>query len=1003
MDFDYDLEQIIPESTGFITLTGNEGVEIPAGSTLQRPSAPVAGIIRINTDTAFFEYYNGTTWIQPSTGTVISVDASGGTTGLSFSGGPITSTGTLTLSGILLTSNGGTGLSSIGTANQLLGVNTGATALEYKTLTAGTGIAVSGGTGNITIDNIGVITVAGTSNQIIASTSTGNITLSLAPDVTLTSSLTISNLTPNAFLFSGASGLLTTTTPPTNGQLLIGVSNGAPVLGNIAPGVGISVSNGAGTISIVNSGVVTNVAGAGISVSGATGNVTITNTGVLSLSGGTTGLIPDVPTTGDIVLSGVLNVANGGTGLSTIPANGTIDIGNGTGFSRTTLTAGLGIGITNGAGSITIDNSGVISITGTAEEVIASSATGNVTLSLPQPIGLTSTPTFAQITISNSPVNTTDVATKAYVDSAAGGVNVHAPCEAATTSNLTATYTAGTADNWGGTGIGATLTNAGTQVSLNTGVIDGYTNLVVGDRVLIKNQTTETQNGIYTVTNLGSTTTNWVLTRATDYNNSNTGTVAAVDAGDQVFIREGTTQASTTWVQTNVGTGTNDSIRIGIDNIIFVQISGPGTYQAGTGLTLTGTTFALQTPVSISNGGTGQTTAPAAFNALSPITSTGDLIIGNGANSATRLGIGINGQVLTSTGTTAQWSTVGSAAYAVNVGPSGSIPWVLVTGNYYNAVITHNLGTNNVIVQMSDISNNNIVNPDLVTITSTNSITVQVYGNTKTLRVVVIANGASIAAGGSTPSSVLVQSAGTPISGGPFTTLNFINAAIAPTGASGIANISLTPAVGIQYNGTTIAGSPVGTINFVGATLSASVTGGVATITDSALPTIRTLTFFATSLDSPNNTDWAVNALAPTVVDPANPAITVRQFSNTTEQGVGTLLSIPDSSSNLLIRYRGRSLTTPSAGTNLQMNIYIRKISDATTPGAITSWTAANPLTSVGVSADTYYHTYTYSVPLSTLSLVPGNLYQIEFTRNVSVTNNLPYNWLMAEIAFVFS
>jgi hypothetical protein len=59
--------------------------------------------------------------------------------------------------------------------------------------------------------------------------------------------------------------------------------------------------------------------------------------------------------------------------------------------------------------------------------------------------------------------------------------------------------------------------------------------------------------------------------------------------------------------------------------------------------------------VAIVNGGTGQTTAGAAFNALSPITTTGDLILGNGANSATRLGIGANGYLLTSDGTTASW------------------------------------------------------------------------------------------------------------------------------------------------------------------------------------------------------------------------------------------------------------------------------------------------------------------------------------------------------------
>jgi hypothetical protein len=81
--------------------------------------------------------------------------------------------------------------------------------------------------------------------------------------------------------------------------------------------------------------------------------------------------------------------------------------------------------------------------------------------------------------------------------------------------------------------------------------------------------------------------------------------------------------------------------------------------SGGTGTT--STTFVnLATNVTgtlpVANGGTGQTTASAAFNALSPITTTGDLIIGNGSNSATRLGIGTNGYILTSNGTTATWS-----------------------------------------------------------------------------------------------------------------------------------------------------------------------------------------------------------------------------------------------------------------------------------------------------------------------------------------------------------
>jgi len=81
--------------------------------------------------------------------------------------------------------------------------------------------------------------------------------------------------------------------------------------------VGISVTNGLGTITVANTGVLSNIAGIGISVSGATGNVTVTNTGVLSWSAGTTGLTPNVATTGVVTLDGILVVANGGTGRAT--------------------------------------------------------------------------------------------------------------------------------------------------------------------------------------------------------------------------------------------------------------------------------------------------------------------------------------------------------------------------------------------------------------------------------------------------------------------------------------------------------------------------------------------------------------------------------------------------------------------------------------------------------------------------------------------------------------
>ena len=102
-------------------------------------------------------------------------------------------------------------------------------------------------------------------------------------------------------------------------------------------------------------------------------------------------------------------------------------------------------------------------------------------------------------------------------------------------------------------------------------------------------------------------------------------------------------------------------------------ISLTGTVTSSGSLTLGGTltgvdlTSQVTGTLPIANGGTGQTTAGAAFNALSPITSTGDLIIGNGANSATRLPIGANNYVLTSNGTTAVWAlATGSGATITN-------------------------------------------------------------------------------------------------------------------------------------------------------------------------------------------------------------------------------------------------------------------------------------------------------------------------------------------------
>lgn len=188
---------------------------------------------------------------------------------------------------------------------------------------------------------------------------------------------------------------------------------------------------------------------------------------------------------------------------------------------------------------------------------------------------------FANYKLTNlaTPTNASDAATKGYVDGVAEGLHIHASVVAATTANLVATYSNGTS------GVGATLTNNDTQAAL---VLDGVT-VSVSDRVLIKNQTTASQNGIYTVTDTGSVSTNWVLTRATDFDTS-----AEIQGGDFVFVTGGSTYDNTGWVQTSTG------VTVGSSAIVWQQFSGAGTYTASNGVQLVGSNFS---GVVVANGG----------------------------------------------------------------------------------------------------------------------------------------------------------------------------------------------------------------------------------------------------------------------------------------------------------------------------------------------------------------------------------------------------------------
>ncbi len=308
---------------------------------------------------------------------------------------------------------------------------------------------------------------------------------------------------------------------------------------------------------------------------------TTTGTGTYTLAGAVTGFraFTSAFSNADVIEYAVTDGTNWEVGYGTFTSSGTT-------LSRTSIRASsnAGAAVSWSAGSkdvwcnapaTLLPATGLATFTGpTVERAFALPDAAATLLYSGGAIGSTTTGT------TQTPAdNSTKVATTAYVDNAILGQVFKEAVKYASIAALPSIVYAN-----GSSGAGATLTGVAlAAISLDSGSPS------VNDRVLIKNQASTFQNGIYTVTATGSGVAVFVLTRALDYD-----MITDIKIGDSVFVTAGTTLSATTWGQTSA-----DAPVVGTDAITFAQIAGQGSFTGGNGITVTGASIAVDTSITV--------------------------------------------------------------------------------------------------------------------------------------------------------------------------------------------------------------------------------------------------------------------------------------------------------------------------------------------------------------------------------------------------------------------
>ena len=592
-------------------LPGLGAVTLPSGSTADRPVG-ADGDIRFNTDTSTYEAYSSGSWRDVSLAGGVT-DFSAGTTGFT----PDTATsGSVLLGGILNPDHGGTGAAGLtgyvfgnGSSTMTASPTVPTTNLSGTVANAqltNSSIVLNGNT--IALGDTATITATATNPLTIGTGLTGTSYNGSAP-VTVAIDSTVATLTGTQTLTNK------TLTDPKILNTIKLTGSGAPAYTPFIQTFSSSSTNFNGYqlnyIQNINNGSDASVDYVAYNDASDVDSYFV-DMGISS-SNYTNPIYTVFPPNGGYIYTGG-GISGQASALLLGTSNAASDI---TMFTGGTLLANTRATIKGNTGNFLI---------GTTTDTGQNLQVGGTTK-------FSGAATFGStVTLNADPVLPLQAATKQYVDSAvSAGFTVQPAVRLATAAPLPAnTYSNGAS------GVGATLT-ATANGALS---IDGVA-VVVGNRVLIKDEVAQARNGAYTVTATGSAGAPYVLTRAADFDQAIPSEIAN---NAYFFVTEGVVDAGSSFILSQTGT-----ITVGTTPLPFTQFSDQLNYVGGTNINVTGLTISLSGTVAPTNGGTGVNTV-----------TTGDLLYGSAANTWSKLPIGIayKSLVVNAAGTQVEWNAV---------------------------------------------------------------------------------------------------------------------------------------------------------------------------------------------------------------------------------------------------------------------------------------------------------------------------------------------------------